>query len=90
MVLEQRYELHAKPSPILRFSVKKKKNLAKIPRVNHVQRVPKKFVSHFHVIKFKITRVEGKKERRKEEEIEANLVILGKRNSDSSTAKDGA
>lgn len=32
----------------------------------------------------------GRKERKKEEEIEANLVILGKRNSDSSTAKDGA
>lgn len=88
MVLDQRYETTCKTISYTQILCKKK-NLAKIPRVNHVQRVPKKncfTLSRHQIQNYK----SGRKERKKEEEIEANLVILGKRNSDSSTAKDGA
>ena len=45
----------------------------------------------FHTITSSNSKLQERKEKKeREEEIEANLVILGKRNSDSSTAKDGA
>ena len=45
----------------------------------------------FHTITSSNSKLQERKEKKeREEEMEANLVILGKRNSDSSTAKDGA